>query len=116
MVSFHNLIQMKCPFDNRSNMAGFHRLAQEIQVFGAFLVHFLVDRYEFPTWIDFQKIEIISLSALSLGCFLIMPLCLGPVAAGFHTAPAPAVVAAGVDEQVPAAAIVRTFSHPFNFF
>ena len=40
-----------------------------------------------------------------------MPLGFGPVAAGVHAAPLAAVVAAGVDEEQAAAAVVRALSH-----
>ena len=42
---------------------------------------------------------------------LVMPFGFRPVSTAVHTAPAPAVVAAGVVKQISTPAIVRTLSH-----
>jgi hypothetical protein len=51
---------------------------------------------------------------LFLGFLLVVTLSFGTVSAVFHAAPAPAVVAAGVDKHIPTSAIISTFSYPYD--
>ncbi len=65
-----------------------------------------------PTSEDMKSPILLELLARYL---VVVSLGLGAVAAALHAAPATAVVAAGIDKYIAAAAIVSTFSHPFNF-
>jgi len=53
---------------------------------------------------------------LFIGYLLVMPLGFGAISTDLHAAPAPTVIAAGVNEQKPAAAIIRAFTHLVNIF